>query len=220
MANTVRVYHGSKQGLVGPIRPISRPCCDFGRGFYMGSEPTQPKTLICNADEPKFYELELNPTGLVVQELTDDLPWALFVAYNRGRLFGYSGTVMDEKMRELVAGADVLKGRIANDRVFFAAERFFDGMLTIETLILILKALNYGEQYVAVTQRACDAVRIVSERTFSATDCRNFRERSERQRKRAEELTVRIMRERRHMDGRFIDEICDEIVAKGRLPCG
>ena len=215
----MRLYHGSKAGIVGAIAPTSRSCCDFGRGFYMGSEPLQPKTLICHSDSPVFYELEFDPTGLDVRDLTVDLPWALLVAYNRGRLHAYVGTVIEEKMRELVAGADVLRGRIANDRVFFAAERFFDGSITIETLIDVLKALNYGDQYVAVTQRACDAVRIVSERTLDETECRNLRERNDRQRKRAEELTARIMREHRHKDGRFIDEICDEIVEKGVLPC-
>ena len=215
----MRLYHGSKCGIEGPIRPISRSCCDFGRGFYMGNEQLQPKTLICRSDTPKLYTLEFDSTGLVVRDLTVDLPWALFVAYNRGRMPTYAGTVVEDKMRELIAGADVLHGRIANDRVFFAAERFFDGSITIETLVAVLKALNYGDQYVAVTQRACNAVRISSERTLDETECANLLERSERQRKRAEELTASIMRERRHMDGRYIDEICDEIVEKGTLPC-
>ena len=215
----MRLYHGSKAGLVGAIAPTSRGCCDFGRGFYMGSEQHQPKTLICRSESPVFYELEFNPDNLVVRDLTVDLPWALFVAFNRGRMPDYAGTVVEDKLRELVAGADVLHGRIANDRVFFAAERFFDGTITIETLVAVLKALNYGDQYVAVTQRACDAVKILSERTLDATECRNLREQNNRQRARAEELTARIMRERRHMDGRYIDEICDEIVAKGELPC-
>lgn len=215
----MRLYHGSKRGIEWPIRPISRSCCDFGRGFYMGSEQRQPQTLICRSESPILYELEFDPSGLVVLDLTADLPWALFVAYNRGRMLGYERTAVAEKMHELVAGADVLHGRIANDRVFFAAERFFDGILTIETLAVVLKALNYGDQYVAVTQRACDAVQIVSKRTLTATECKNLKERSEMQRKRAEELTMRIMHERRHVDGRYIDEICDEIVEKGSLPC-
>lgn len=30
------LYHGSKNGLSGAIKPMSREKCDFGRGFYMG----------------------------------------------------------------------------------------------------------------------------------------------------------------------------------------
>lgn len=44
----VTLYHGSKSGIVGDIAPTSREHCDFGRGFYMGTEKTQPLTLICN----------------------------------------------------------------------------------------------------------------------------------------------------------------------------
>lgn len=35
----VLLYHGSKSGLVGNIAPISRAQCDFGQGFYMGTDP-------------------------------------------------------------------------------------------------------------------------------------------------------------------------------------
>ena len=31
------LYHGSKSGIKGPIAPISRERCDFGKGFYMGT---------------------------------------------------------------------------------------------------------------------------------------------------------------------------------------
>ena len=45
------LYHGSKAGLEGPIglkTGRNRTACDFGCGFYMGDEPTQPRTLICD----------------------------------------------------------------------------------------------------------------------------------------------------------------------------
>ena len=32
----VLLYHGSRSGIKGPIAPISRERCDFGKGFYMG----------------------------------------------------------------------------------------------------------------------------------------------------------------------------------------
>lgn len=41
----VTLYHGSKSGICGAIAPISRKRCDFGKGFYMGSDRTQPLTL-------------------------------------------------------------------------------------------------------------------------------------------------------------------------------
>lgn len=45
------LYHGSKSGIKGRIAPISREKCDFGAGFYMGTEPAPPLTLICNFEK-------------------------------------------------------------------------------------------------------------------------------------------------------------------------
>ena len=43
---SLTLYHGSECGLTGPVSPYrSHGTNDFGRGFYMGTEPSQPKTL-------------------------------------------------------------------------------------------------------------------------------------------------------------------------------
>ena len=49
------LYHGSKSGINGPIAPISTDRCDFGKGFYKGTDRNQPLTLICNYPEAKLY---------------------------------------------------------------------------------------------------------------------------------------------------------------------
>ena len=36
--------------MQGAIRPASDSSADFGSGFYMGDEITQPQTLICEAE--------------------------------------------------------------------------------------------------------------------------------------------------------------------------
>lgn len=55
---------------------------------------------------------------------------------------------------------DLVIGSIANDRMFFVIDNFFIGNITDATLINSLSALELGKQYVAVTQKGCDAVRI------------------------------------------------------------
>ena len=82
----IKLFHGSKRGLDGKIRPISRELCDFGKGFYMGTEKTQPMTLIYNYENATMYELELNIENLTVKDIPLNLDWAMFVAFNRGRL--------------------------------------------------------------------------------------------------------------------------------------
>jgi hypothetical protein len=34
----ITLYHGSKSGIHGAIMPASRRYCDFGKGFYMGTD--------------------------------------------------------------------------------------------------------------------------------------------------------------------------------------
>lgn len=46
---TLRLFHGSRSGIVGKIAPISRPECDFVKDFYLGTESSQPLTLICRS---------------------------------------------------------------------------------------------------------------------------------------------------------------------------
>ena len=54
----VTLYHGSRSGIVGKIKPISREKCDFGKGFYMGTIPEQTKGLVVNQEKPVFYEMK------------------------------------------------------------------------------------------------------------------------------------------------------------------
>ena len=56
---------------------------------------------------------------------------------------------------------DLPNVRIANDRMFFVIDNFFIGNITDAALINSLSALELGKQYVAVTQKGCDAGQII-----------------------------------------------------------
>ena len=58
------LYHGSRGGLEGSIRPISRVRCDFGKGFYMGESEEQAKGLIVEDSSPVLYTMKLK-TGFM-----------------------------------------------------------------------------------------------------------------------------------------------------------
>ncbi len=51
----VLLYHGSKSGLVGNIAPISRAQCDFGQGFYMGTDPIDSYVWAIEEDRVLLY---------------------------------------------------------------------------------------------------------------------------------------------------------------------
>ena len=140
----ITLYHGSKAGLDGPIRPISRDRCDFGSGFYLGTERLQPLTLICSYDKPCLYTVELDFDGLSVLDYSDGLDWALSIALNRGKLTRETAPALYDHIAQLSNGKDVITGKIANDRMFVVLDRFFAGAITDTALLACLSALDIG----------------------------------------------------------------------------
>lgn len=92
----------------------------------------------------------------------------MVVAYHRGRMEKIKGTPFYKRYQQMMSGKDLIIGNIANDRMFFVIDNFFVGNITDAALVGSLSALELGEQYVAVSQKACDAVRIEQEVPISA----------------------------------------------------
>ncbi len=203
---SLHLYHGSKGGITGPIAPLSRDKCDFGRGFYMGTEMTQPLTLVCTHPDAWLYEVELDLSGLKHLDVSTGLDWALFVAYNRGRLEQIEGSALYERYRLMAKDADVISGLIANDRMFVVLDRFFAGTITDTALVSCLSALNLGKQYVAVTEKACEHVSILSKRRLGEPEKVELDLLSRQNRASGVALADEICRQHRR-DGRFFDEI-------------
>ena len=202
----IRLFHGSKSGIRGKIRPASRELCDFGKGFYMGTERTQPLTLICNYENATMYELELDTGGLRVKDLPLGLDWALFVAFNRGRLTKDLSPALYEKYSLYKSDTDIFKGYVANDRMFVVLDRFFDGEITDVALVESLSALKLGIQYVAITQKACDAISIIRETRLSQEERLALVEKSEENRRLGVSLANEICRKHRR-EGNYFDEL-------------
>ena len=205
----VLLYHGSKAGLEGNIAPKSRKQCDFGEGFYMGTEPSQALTLICDYESAKFYIVSISVDNLAVLDVPADLEWAMIVAYHRGRMEKIKGTPFYSKYQEMTKDKDLVIGSIANDRMFFVIDNFFIGNITDAALINSLSALELGKQYVAVTQKGCDAVRIEKEIPISYLEKLFMKEVSEANRVKGSSLANDICRNYRR-EGLFFDEILEQ----------
>ena len=212
----MRLYHGSKSGLTGAIAPASRDVCDFGRGFYMGTEKTQPLTLICHGESPKFYEIDFDLDGLRVHNFNPDIEWAMFVAWNRRVIPERFRSYYDERFLPIMQANDVIAGKIANDRMVVVLDWFFNGFITDVGLLMSLQALGLGDQYCALTSEACSHVKVVSEKALSANECANLRTRSENQRSLAVRMVDRIRLEHRR-DGIFFSEIIEKATGRSWL---
>lgn len=200
------LYHGSKKGLTGEIAPISREQCDFGKGFYMGTNTLQPLTLVCAEEKPKFYTVEMDLTGLKVLHVGIDLDWAMLIAYFRKEMESAKGTPIYEHYANYAKDYDVIVGYIANDRMYVELSRFFNKTLTDVALIHCLSALDPGMQYVAVTEKACRQIKILTEEDLSQLELLALRDMSAKRRKAGVELATELEVKYRR-EGRFFDEI-------------
>ena len=216
MSETVRVYHGSKRGLEGAIRADrGNPAADFGAGFYMGTDAHQPQTLICGGVSPVLYTLDLDTTGLKAYEFQPGLDWALFVAFCRGLVpAAFLETPFARRYREIRDGNDLIRGKIANDRIFNTVQAFFRNELTDAALVHALQALNLGDQVCAKTAAACARVTVVESRALSAAEREGLQVKAENQRQTAVRETDRIRVQFRR-EGAYFDEILDRMAKEG-----
>lgn len=214
-AGRVLLYHGSKSGIEGAIAPKSREQCDFGKGFYMGTEPSQALTLICDYEKSKFYMVSVGTDALASIEVPADLDWAMLVAYHRGKMEKINGTPFYHKYRDMTANADLVIGSIADDRMFFVIDNFFIGNVTDAALVNSLSALQLGKQYAAVSQKGCDAVRIEAEVPLSYLERLFVKELAEENRFRGICLANDICKHYRR-EGMFFDEILDDAKLGGK----
>ena len=211
----VLLYHGSKSGIVGKIEPKSRPQCDFGKGFYMGTEVAQALTLICDYDKSKLYIVSVDTTTLETVDVPADIEWAMLVAYHRGRMETIKGTPFYEKYRKMSENKDLVIGSIANDRMFYVIDNFFIGNVTDAALVGSLSALQLGKQFVAVTQKGCDAVKIEAEVELSHLERLFMKEVAEANRAKGVSLANDICKNYRR-EGLFFDEILERAKNGGR----
>lgn len=202
------LYHGSKSGIDGAIAPKSRDKCDFGKGFYMGTEQTQPLTLICNYPDAKIYTLSVDLSGLKIMDIEVGLDWALLVAYNRGKMEAVKGTSIYNRYADFDKSCDMVVGYIANDRMFVVLDCFFNGEITDLALMNSLSALKLGKQYVAKTEKACKNIKIIEEQEINEEQREKLKYESEINRSKGIELAESICRKYRR-EGRFFDEILE-----------
>ena len=214
-SNRVLLYHGSKSGIEGTIEPKSRKQCDFGKGFYMGTDSGQTLTLICDYEKSKFYIVSVSTENLALIEVPADIDWAMLVAYHRGKKEKIDGTPFYNKYRDMTQDKDLIIGNIANDRMFFVIDNFFVGNVTDMALVNSLSALQLGKQYVVISQKGCDAVRIEAEVELSYLERLFIKEIAEENRARGISLANDICKNYRR-EGIYFDEILDEAKSGGK----
>lgn len=205
------LYHGSRGGIEGSIEPISRSRCDFGKGFYMGTNPEQVKGLVVEDAAPVFYTVEfdfskIHPKNILILDGQD---WLYTVLAFRKRSEEFSSLRMAEEYMEKAMAHDVVIGAIADDRMNDAVWEYSNYALTDKGLAACLSFIDYGYQIAAKTENACKAIRIVSSRDIFGKEADDIRRYTE-QRRIMSCNAVTEMKKKYQRDGVYLNEIIDQ----------
>lgn len=208
--------HGSRQGIKGNIQPISRIHCDFGAGFYMGTNSNQVSSLVANEKNPVFYKMKVSlsqfPENRIL--LLDGIEWAYYVAYNRGKFEDLKNTKFYNQQSALATDKDFIVGPIADDNMNEVMKMFMDAQITDVAMCECIKAINYGTQYVAKTERGCSAIEVVESIPISKEERKRFIEYSRDKRKDSDSIVAGIIRQNRR-NGLFLDEVMEQFLRQG-----
>ncbi len=172
--NIMELYHGSHSGIVGSISPSSRGRCDFGSGFYTGDNLFSAKSWVSSDTDGTVYKLSVNFDGLNVYSFTDDVLWALYIAYNRGKI-GKSKYPKLRRIAEEINSYDVVIGTIADDKMMTAYTEFTRNNLTDVCLVESLKCVKLGNQYVFKTRKACSKIKVVNKHKLAFDEKRKLK---------------------------------------------
>lgn len=143
------VYHSSNMSIVNPEVRFSRDFLDFGKGFYMTTLQDQAIKYAQRFKRRKesawlsTYELEFVKTEWKILQFDSyDREWLQFVTNCR------RGTDNSDY--------DLIIGGIANDEVILTIERYFEGEISENDALGLLKYKKPNNQYCIRSQRMID----------------------------------------------------------------
>lgn len=145
----MRLYHSSDMSVSSPDIIHSRNYLDFGRGFYLTSFHEQAvryaQRFLRRQKEAwlNSYELEFEPSEWKILEFDSyDRNWLNFIANCRA---GKDTTDFD-----------IVIGGIANDKVIQTLDRYFEGELSENETLGLLKYERPNIQYCIRSQKMLD----------------------------------------------------------------
>ena len=128
------------------------------------------------------------------------------VGFGSGVIISTDGYIVTNN--HVIEGADEISVKLNDSREFVGRIIGTDPNTDL-ALVKSLSALQLGEQYVAVTEKACDEIRIEKEIEISYMERRFLQDRSEENRAKGVRLANDICKNYRR-EGKFFDEILDE----------
>ena len=168
MKNKLIVYHGSNKIIERPKFGVGNPNNDYGLGFYCTETLDLAKEWACSAETDGYAnKYSLNTDGLKILSLTSGeyniLNWLAILLENRK--FRLSSDIALEAKEYIFENFlidyknyDIIKGYRADDSYFSFANAFLNSTISISQLEKAMVLGKLGEQIVAVSKKAFDAL--------------------------------------------------------------
>lgn len=162
------VYHGSSVIIEKPQFGVGNPNNDYGLGFYCTETLDLAKEWACSAETDGYAnKYVLDMSGLSVLSLTGGdyhiINWLAVLLENRK--FRLGGDVALQAQAYIFdhfyvdyKSNDVIKGYRADDSYFSFASAFLNNTISLSQLERAMVLGKLGEQVVAVSQKAFDAI--------------------------------------------------------------
>ena len=157
----MKLYHGSTVPVAAPQLSLGRQSLDFGRGFYTSTSAAQAdrwSKIKCKREGAvagyvsvyEFDESALRSKNLTVHTFRGaSRSWLAFVIHNRRDL-------------DFSHNYDIVRGHVANDRVYACINAFESGFIDFDTVIDRLKTYTLVDQLSFHTETAIQHLHFVS----------------------------------------------------------
>lgn len=154
----MELYHGSIDRVESPEIRMPNRTLDYGAGFYLTSSRQQAESWVRRKFKGDIvrgwlnvydYDTEIEAELSVLSFDKPDEQWLDFVMANR----------MD---KEFVHEYDIVKGPVANDRVYASFALYEAGILGKDALIAELKAYKLVNQILLHSEAALMTIRFIN----------------------------------------------------------
>lgn len=181
----MKVYHGSSVIVEKPEVKQGRTNTDFGLGFYVTENYEMAEKWASHKEPAIINEYDLNIERLNIYDFDLNSEWLDFVVANRkGKADSYDFT-----------NYDVLRGPTVDDKMFSTIEQYENGFISQETAIKAFTSMKIGIQISIINQKAIDdCLQFTGAITFSSEKREQVLMQNKKERKIANELTEKIIR--------------------------
>ena len=183
--SSIKVYHGSYCEVQASSLSSGRSDADFGIGFYVTHNFSMAEKWASRKKPSIINEYELDTTNLCEYRFQLDKEWLDFVIQNR------NGFQVDDKYSEY----DLLIGATADDKLFSTLEQYESGLIDAITAVKALNCMEVGEQICICTEKALNALKFARSVELQGERLMSIRMEAKVDRKLADELTSKIIRE-------------------------